>query len=118
MSSHEVNQIFVIFSPSTESTGGSADGNVSRSVQTALVRSDVKSSAASGGPLAGLSDAQRCSNYFQVSNLTTCRRNNNHKSEIWARNQISFSQQDSDDQTGVPVTERGVNMKMMCKKKI
>lgn len=28
-------------------------------------------------------------------------------SEIWARNQTSFSQQDSDDQRGVPVTERG-----------
>lgn len=69
----------------------------------------------SGAARPPLSDAQCCSNYFQVCNLTTCRRNNNHKSEIWARNQISFSQQDSDDQRGVPVTERGVDKK--CKKK-
>lgn len=50
-SSHKVNQI--IFSPSTVSTRGSADGNVSRSVQTTLVRLDVRNSTASSVPLAG-----------------------------------------------------------------
>lgn len=113
MFSHEVNQIFLIFRPSTGTTGGLCGwkcqslgsnhfGPVGCQKQHDLRR----------GRWRGLSDAQSCSNYFQVSNLTTCWRNNNHKSEIWGRNQISFSQQDSDNQRGVPVTERGVNMKI------
>lgn len=66
MSSHNVNQIFLFITPSTGSTWGSVEGQVSRSVQTTLVRLDVRSSATFS------CKAFRCSNYFQVSNLTTC----------------------------------------------
>lgn len=86
MSSHNVNQIFFYFSrPQLRALGAL---RMEMSVARFKPLWSGWMSGAAWPSLAGLSDARCCSNYFQVSNLTTCQRNNNQKSEISARNHV------------------------------